>query len=160
MGHPHRKRIRLEPDSYRLLSQPFSITLCVSERRPVFGNSALARHATDSLIALSSECGVTVYAYCVMPDHIHLLLSPGTNCGVIEFVRLYKGRLTAALRRQGAAGPLWQRSFYDRAIRQEENVAAVIQYILQNPVRAGLVEDWHAYPYSGTPYVDRGASLL
>ena len=121
----------------------------------MFGDPALAREAVDRLIALSSECGVVLHAYCVMPDHIHVLCSPNGDTGVVEFVRLLKGRLATALRRLGVTGPLWQRSFYDRALRREENLVEVIQYILHNPIRAGLVEDWQLYPFSGTPYLDR-----
>ncbi len=140
---------------YRISVQPFSITICVADRRPVFGNPSLARDAVDHLLALSSKCGVALYAYCVMPDHIHVLLSPNGNTGVVEFVRLLKGRISTALRRLGVTGHLWQRSFHDRAIRREENLIEVIQYILHNPVRAGLVEDWRSYPFSGSPYMDR-----
>jgi REP element-mobilizing transposase RayT len=90
-----------------------------------------------------------------MPDHIHVLFSPNGDTGVVEFVRLLKGRLAAVLRRLGVTGCLWQRSFHDRALRREENLGEVIQYILHNPVRAGLAEDWRLYPFSGSPYMDR-----
>jgi REP element-mobilizing transposase RayT len=131
------------------------MTICVANRRPVFGNPSLARDAVNLLKALSFECGVTLHAYCVMPDHIHVLLSPNADTGGIEFVRLLKGRLATTLRRLGVSGRVWQRSFHDRAIRQEENFREVIQYILHNPVRAGLVEDWQLYPFSGSLYLDR-----
>lgn len=155
MPQPRRKCIRLSPDAYNIHGQPFSITLCVADRRPVFGDPALAREAVDRLIALSSECGVALHAYCVMPDHIHVLCSPNGDTGVVEIVRLLKGRLATALRRLGVTGHLWQRSFHDRAIRREENLVEVIRYILHNPVRAGLVEDWQLYPFSGSPYLDK-----
>jgi REP-associated tyrosine transposase len=126
----------------------------VADRRVVFSNPTWARSAVDHLIALSSECNVALHAYCVMRDHIHVLLSPNGKTGVVQFVRLLKGRLAAALRKLGVTEHLWQRSFHDRAIRREENLVEVIQYILHNPVRAGLVEDWQAYPFSGSPYMD------
>jgi REP-associated tyrosine transposase len=155
MPGTQRKRIRLSPDAYLVSVQPFSITLCVTDRKPVFGNPILARDAVDTLTTVSGLNGMELHAYCVMPDHIHILLSPGINYGVIEFVRRFKGRLVAVFRRQGETGRLWQRSFHDRAIRREENLLAVIQYILHNPVRARLVEDWKSYPFSGSPHMDR-----
>lgn len=155
MEYPHRKRIRLSPAVYRIPSQPFSITLCVAGRRPVFGSPECARLAVEILETLSAASGVQLRAYCVMPDHIHILLSPNEDIGVVEFVRLFKGRVATALRQQNRTGYLWQRSFHDRAVRKEGNLAEVIQYILYNPVRAGIVEEWHAYPFSGSPHVDR-----
>jgi putative transposase len=104
---------------------------------------------------LTGVNGMQLHAYCVMPDHIHILLSSGINYGIIEFVRRFKGRLVAVFRRQGKTGRLWQRSFHDRAIRRAENLLEVIQYILDNPVRAQLVEDWKSYPFSGSPHLDR-----
>ncbi len=48
----------------------------------------------------------------------------------------------------GGTGPLWQRSSYDRVIRYNKSIEAAVFYVLNNPVRKGLVEDWQQYPYS------------
>ncbi len=45
---------------------------------------------------------------------------------------------------------VWQRSFFDHALRDEESLEAVARYIVSNPVRAGLVEDWRDYPFVGS----------
>jgi hypothetical protein len=45
---------------------------------------------------------------------------------------------------------LWQRSFYDRALRNEESLESVARYIFFNPVEAGLVEQWADYRWSGS----------
>jgi hypothetical protein len=45
---------------------------------------------------------------------------------------------------------LWQESYFDHIVRDEESVARQVCYVLNNPVRAGLVNRWDEWPYSGT----------
>lgn len=56
----------------------------------------------------------------------------------------------------GVRGAFWQRSFWDHALRESECVQDQVDYILDNPVRAGLTTDRESYPFSG---VDAGPSL-
>ncbi|MGB2870177.1 MAG: hypothetical protein WBD36_17140, partial [Bacteroidota bacterium] len=44
----------------------------------------------------------------------------------------------------------WQKDFYDRILRDEEEVERHILYILENPVKKGMVENWKEYPYKGS----------
>ncbi len=44
----------------------------------------------------------------------------------------------------------WQKDFYDHLIRKSENLAVQVKYILDNPVRKGLVSSWQAYPFKGS----------
>ncbi len=92
-----------------------------------------------------------VYAYCFMPDHVHLLLSPAENGrDPIAFVQGYKSRSTHIYWGEGGTGKLWQRSFYDHILRKHEDVKKIARYIFGNPVRKGLVEDYRSYPFSGS----------
>ncbi len=47
---------------------------------------------------------------------------------------------------------LWQKSYYDHVLRHDENLAHVVRYVLENPVRAGLVESFDEYPYAWSAY--------
>jgi REP element-mobilizing transposase RayT len=49
---------------------------------------------------------------------------------------------------EGFTGMVWQRSFYDHPLRKDEDLLKVAEYIIYNPVRKGLVEDWRDYPFS------------
>ena len=51
---------------------------------------------------------------------------------------------------QTGRGRLWQDGYYDRILRDDEQTIVVARYILENPVRAGLVEGFDEYPYSGS----------
>lgn len=86
-------------------------------------------------------------AWCVMPNHVHLLvwMAEGVALGkVVQGWKGYTGRRIQQLT-GGKPGPIWQREYWDRYIRNERHFLQVVDYIHQNPVKAGLVtraEDW------------------
>ncbi len=142
-----RKGIRLPGDVYRQ-DNAFSVTIAASQRHPWFGlYGELADAAVRMLENLASERDAALYAWCVMPDHVHLLLQ---DRDIVQFVRLFKGRMTPRARALEPARPLWRRSFYDHALRKEESLNTVAQYLWQNPVRAGLVDHASSYAWSGS----------
>jgi REP element-mobilizing transposase RayT len=80
-----------------------------------------------------------------MPDHIHLLLSISPDQPMAKVIGLWKHWLARE------HGVIWQPNFFDHRLRNEESINQKGDYILQNPVRAGLVgraEDW---PYVWMP---------
>ncbi len=89
-------------------------------------------------------------AYCLMPDHVHLLVCVGGKNSLTELVGAWKSLCALAARQRGKPAGLWQRSFFDHALRSEESLQAVADYILANPVRAGLVTRQADYPLSGS----------
>lgn len=60
----------------------------------------------------------------------------------------FKGRSSYELHRLGVSGEIWERSFWDRHARKDEDVAAMIDYVLDNPVRKGLCQLCEEWPYS------------
>jgi putative transposase len=95
------------------------------------------------------ETEVPAYAYCVMPDHLHLLLAPSPRCSIVDFVACLKSRLTRALWDRGCKGIIWQRSFYDHFLRRDEDLSTLVACGLNNPVRVGLVQEAKEYALSG-----------
>lgn len=86
-----------------------------------------------------------LYAYCIMPDHIHLYLR---TRGVRHLSRIIAGLKVDIVRAVG--GELrWQRGYFERIIRGSVAPEKVVQYILLNPVRAGLVARAEDYPFKG-----------
>jgi REP element-mobilizing transposase RayT len=86
-----------------------------------------------------------IHAVVVMPDHVHLLLTPlrdldGNLYSMVEILQAIKGAsahcLNRALRR---TGPVWQEESFDHVLRSEESFEEKLEYIRQNPVRRGLV---------------------
>ncbi len=74
MPLPRRRHIRLDPALYARLGPRCSVTLCAADRTPVFANPAVGRAAVDVLSAHAGRTNVPVYAYCLMPDHVHPVL--------------------------------------------------------------------------------------
>ena len=56
-------------------------------------------------------------------------------------------------------GIKWQKDFYDHIIRKNESIGVQVRYILDNPVRKGLVNSWQHYPYKGSIGCDLNAVL-
>ncbi|HXF49305.1 MAG TPA: transposase [Verrucomicrobiae bacterium] len=127
----------------------YSLTLCTHERREVFKSAQTAETVLSILRECADEFRYDLLAYCLMPDHLHLLISPqDSGVTVSEFVRHLKSR--SAFRFKSATHEkLWQRGFYDHAVRKSEDLQKVADYIFHNPVRKGLVETAEAYPYAG-----------
>ncbi|MBI2189477.1 MAG: transposase [Acidobacteria bacterium] len=91
-----------------------------------------------------------VLAYCFMPDHVHLVVG-GTHetSDLRRFVKVSKQRVAHALNTARRISPTWQEGFYERVLRSAEATDVVIRYVLDNPVRAGMVAKAEDYPYSG-----------
>ena len=82
-----------------------------------------------------------------MPDHLHWLFQSITNRPISTAVNNVKSLAARELnRRYSRFGPIWQKGFYDRAIRHEEDVVAIARYIIGNPIRAGIVRQVGDYP--------------
>ena len=85
-----------------------------------------------------------------MPDHVHLLVSVPATRPLSKLVGEWKSRCYQIRRKHGNLKSFWQRSYFDHGIRASEDLRTVAEYILQNPVRAGLVSDHHDYPLCGS----------
>ncbi len=81
-------------------------------------------------------------AWCIMPNHVHLLLKPRPGQELSEIIQSLKG-FTAkeANKVLGTEGTFWMKEYYDHLIRDEDDFFNQYQYILNNPAKAGL-EDW------------------
>jgi REP element-mobilizing transposase RayT len=123
------------------------LTICTHDRRPVFRDDEAAAVVVDGIRALHDD-GSAVLGYCVMPDHVHALVMVRAR-SALDFVRLLKGRTTVNLRDLGYR-KVWQTSFHDHIVRRDEDLAAVLQYVLENPVRKGIVKEWARYRWCGS----------
>ena len=101
----------------------------------------------ELLLNFAKRRETVLYAWCIMPDTIHMLLR---DKDVVERVRWLKGRLTPEARRLEPGRVLWQRSSYDHALREVESLLDVALYLWQNPVRAGITDCASGYPWSGS----------
>ena len=89
-------------------------------------------------------------AYCVMPNHVHVVLTlANDDCSLLRSLQRFKSytalQANRLLHRQGQ---FWQRESYDHLIRDATEMTRIISYVLENPVKAGLTNDWQTWPYS------------
>jgi REP element-mobilizing transposase RayT len=143
--------LRLKGFDYSSADYAYFVTLCADQGDP-FAEPELARSVLATLDWLRAHRGIAIYAFCLMPDHLHLLLrlaGDGKTLGdVVRSMKLFTTRRSWQL---GHDGQLWQDRFYDHVVRRSENAQATAEYIRQNPVRRGLVHEPEEYPWSGFP---------
>lgn len=153
----HRRSVRLRGFDY---AAPFGyfVTVCVHEKRRAFGrivegvmhHNAYGRIACEDWLALPSHfVNVRLDEWVVMPNHMHGILFLDSNASPDEKARFgnskkgalgtivggYKSgvkRRINALRENKVE--VWQRSFYDRIIRDEKELNAIRRYIIENPI--------------------------
>ena len=148
--YPSRKKIRLGPETYALPGSICSVTFCSAGRAIIFSDPAFSRACVSLLESRAEAVGVSIHAYCFMPDHVHLLIGPSSTVSVADSVRDFKSRSTRLAWQYGCKGAIWQTSYYDHFLRKDEDLQVAVDYILNNPVRKGIVEEWRQYPYSGS----------
>jgi putative transposase len=131
--------------------KPHFVTFCTFKRwvLPDWARNIVLR-------ACMAAEGVTVdlRAVVVMPDHVHVIFVPRINVDNSEVTSL--ARITKAMkgasahlinRRLGRTGRVWQEESFDRVLRSSEKLDEKVAYVLENPVRDGLVANWHDYPW-------------
>ena len=145
----YRRALRLPAPSYREAGDPVLVTFCARERgSDVLTRGALATVISEVIRAGAESGGVEVHVWCVMPDHVHVVVRPAGD-DVVAWVGRVKGRVAARARSLGIRS-LWQRSFHDRVLWRKEDLVPAVRYVLNNPVRAGLVGSWQEWAHSGS----------
>jgi REP element-mobilizing transposase RayT len=92
-------------------------------------------------------------AYCLMSNHIHIMIQPIPNAQAItplipDIVSRIKSYTAKKINEQrGTKGSVWAHDFYDTMMRNDEHLWHALSYILNNPVKAGIVDNWQDYPH-------------
>ena len=148
-----RKKIRLSSSRYSG-KQIYFVTLCCEDRRPVFTDESLGHWLVTELLKSAAEQGFAIHAYCVMPDHVHLLVEGLIEtCDLVGFISSFKQQ-TAFYYKKKIGRRLWQSSYYDHILRKAVATDAVAWYIWLNPVRRGLCSAPQDYSLSGSLTLD------
>ena len=128
----------------------YSVTVCTFRRHRWFTSADVVDLATRQLLRSVDDLAFAVDAYCWMPEHAHLLLA--ATSGESDLCRLMNTwkQATGYAHKQAKGKQLWQTGYYDHVLRADENRLRVIEYLIANPVRAGLVTDVGSYPFWGS----------
>jgi putative transposase len=144
------RKPRLQRLDRLFTSEPvFFITACTPDRRRILANNtvqkAFVRFATDA-----AARGIFVGRYVIMPDHLHFFVAFAPTAPALSlWIKSLKNSLSKALRKQAVASPHWQKGFFDHVLRSDESYNEKWAYVVENPVRAGLVDAVSAWPYQG-----------
>jgi putative transposase len=122
----------------------FFVTTVTAARRPIFRRESAANLMIETLAHYRDERKYLLHEFVIMPDHVHLLLTPAREISLERSMQFIKGGFSFRLH----VGHIWQASFTNHRVRDLEDYEQHRNYIRMNPVRAGLSATPQAYPYS------------
>lgn len=124
----------------------------------------------ETLREFKERFGVEVYAFCLMTNHVHLLLSPRESSSLAKLMKRLGGRQTRYCNRlEGRTGTLWEGRYKSSLVARDNYLLACSRYIEMNPVRARIVADPQDYAWSscryrlgrdGADWIDRDPAYL
>jgi REP element-mobilizing transposase RayT len=115
---------------------------------------AVATSCIEQLLQSAALHDFEIPAYCVMPDHVHLLAYGNSLQADLRAFMIHFKKLTGFRYSRTKGRKLWQPGYYERILRDEESTEGVARYIFENPIRAGLTLTLGEYPYAGSETFD------
>jgi len=126
-------------------TRTYLITAVTAGRRGLFRATAAAELFLETVQDYRQKKKFELYAYVVMPDHVHLLLTPSFDVPLEKAVQLIKGGFSFRLK---GRLEVWERGYDNRRIVDSAAYDACVHYIHQNPVKKMLCEQPVDYPFS------------
>ncbi len=143
---PRQARIILENYPHHIIQRGHN-------RQAVFSSERDYLYYLENLEEWKTELGCKVYAYCLMSNHVHLVIDPGLraeNLGLL--IKRVAGRQTRYVNKlKKRSGSLWEGRYKSSPIDAEDYLLACCRYVELNPLRAGMVDDPAKYPWSSCP---------
>ena len=137
-------RTRLGRHSER--SRIYHVSTATRGRKPLFESFVNGRTVVQALMCEEERGFSKTLAYVVMPDHLHWLVQLKGELSISDSVCVVKSNSARQINAiTGGVQTIWQRGFYDRAIRKDDDLQAIARYIIANPLRAGLVNSIRDY---------------
>jgi REP element-mobilizing transposase RayT len=135
---------------YQKAGRAIFVTFCKASHIPFTpeARDAILQHCLHD----HGKC-YELHAAVVMPDHVHLLLTPlrddkGWPYSLPVILKLLKGTSARTVNKlEASSGPVWQEESFDHVLRSQESLEEKREYIRQNPVRRGLVEKPEGYKW-------------
>ena len=122
----------------------FFITTVTAQRLPIFRRDATAKLFVETLEHYRDEGKFLLHEFVVMPDHVHLLITPAPEVSLERAMQFIKGGFSFRLKK----GSIWQASFTNHRIGDWDDYEQHREYVRMNPVRARLAKRAEEYPYS------------
>lgn len=103
---------------------------------------------TDQIVQCREKGHYLLHEFSVMPNHLHVLLTPSVRSSLEKAVQMIKGGSSYRIRHFRKFLAFWQDGYHDWRCRNESDFRAYADYIRENPVKAGLVAKAEDWPYS------------
>ena len=135
---------------YNEINNVYFITTITKNRKPIF-NDKLACDLFINLITyykLKYSC--KIYAFVIMPNHIHFIIQISNNISISTFMKLLKGTFSRYYNElsKNNSTSIFQEGFYDNIIKNEFELNSIIDYIHNNLIKANIAYEYKNYFYS------------
>lgn len=131
-----------------------AFTCCIKDKKQNIAREEIVSACSEILLTESIQSDCDILAYIFMPDHCHILLqgkSDGSDAlKAVHSIKQKSGFWFS----KNYNGIKWQKSFYDHILRIDEDIDKQMRYILENPVRKEIIDDWKEYPWKGSTVFD------
>jgi putative transposase len=130
--------------------ETYALTTATFQRRALFARTANAELLVKALFHYRDQGRYELHGFVVMPEHLHVLLTPAENQTIERCAQCIKGGFSHEVRAL-FGGEVWQVGFHEHRIRDGEDFQKQLRYIAANPGKRGLVD--HAFVH--TRFLDR-----
>jgi putative transposase len=129
-------------------SNTYFITTSTDGGRALLQSERVANLFLTTLFAYRDDKKFQVHEFVVMPNHIHVLITPGEGITIERAMQFIKGGFSHKVKKElGIASEIWQRGYVDHRVRDASDYAQHKEYIRANPVRAHLANTPEEYRY-------------
>jgi len=129
-------------------TRTFFVTTVIWQRRMILQSDALARELISTLYFYRAAGRFALHEFVIMPDHVHLLVTPSAMLTLERAMQFIKGGFSYRVGRTRPNLMVWGKSFTNHRIRDERDYEQHREYIHQNPVRKRLAQVAREFPYS------------
>ncbi|MCU1321160.1 MAG: transposase IS200-family protein [Acidobacteriaceae bacterium] len=133
-------RVRINPET-------FAITAVTYQRYRLFQRTSNAELLLATLFRYREQGRFQLHGFVVMPDHIHVLITPAHDHTIERCIQFIKGGFSFAIRKD-FPGEVWQNDYHAHRVTSPEDYRAQLLYIANNPTRKNLLD----YPHIHTKY--------
>lgn len=127
----------------------YFITASSYQKQSLLQSSRMAGLLIEVLYSYREQKKFLLHEFVVMPNHIHLLITPADNTTLERAIQFIKGGFSFRVKKElGYVGEIWEKSFYDHRVRDGQEFQRFRAYIHQNPVKRGLIASASGFPYS------------
>jgi putative transposase len=136
----------------------YFVTTDAWQKRSVFQVTETAEIVVQRIVACRDSGAYLLHEFVLMPDHLHLLITPSSEMSLEKAIQMIKGGSSFLINKsRGAKMEIWQSGFHDWTVRDGADFEAKARYIRTNPVLAKLVErceNWAFGSASGKFFLD------